>query len=52
MELVDSDRAAFARESNYETRLFTMQPRDCSPKNNLVLGFSPNIKSSKDPNSI
>jgi len=44
MELVDGDRAALARESGYETSLYTMQPRDCSPKNNLILGVSPSFK--------
>ena len=41
MELVDFDRISFAGESQYRGYVITMQPRDCSPKNNLIIGVSP-----------
>uniref|UniRef100_H2YWU1 Methyltransferase domain-containing protein n=1 Tax=Ciona savignyi TaxID=51511 RepID=H2YWU1_CIOSA len=38
MGLVDSDRCHFATESNYRTKMYTMLPTNCSPKNNLIVG--------------
>ena len=41
MELVDTDRAFYTQEFGYGTNLYTMQPHDCSPKNNLIVGSAP-----------
>lgn len=41
MGLMDMDRANAAREHGYSVTLYTMQPPECSPKNNLLVGISP-----------
>lgn len=37
MDIVDTDRAAAARESGYIVTLSKLQPLDCTPKNNLLI---------------
>ncbi|GFO11567.1 glutathione s-transferase c-terminal domain-containing protein [Plakobranchus ocellatus] len=39
MNLVDSDRAAYARELGYQVTLCSLQPLTCTPKNNLLVGI-------------
>ncbi|RUS71418.1 hypothetical protein EGW08_020822 [Elysia chlorotica] len=39
MNLVDSDRAAYARELGYHVTLCSLQPLSCTPKNNLIVGI-------------
>lgn len=41
MELVDKDRLEHARERGYHVELLSMEPRDCTPKNNLLIGVPP-----------
>ncbi|ESO93684.1 hypothetical protein LOTGIDRAFT_104845, partial [Lottia gigantea] len=36
--LVDTDRAELARENHYSVSLCTLQPKSCTPKNNLLIG--------------
>ena len=38
MGVIDSDRMYHAEQHGYQTELFTMQPRTCSPKNNVIYG--------------
>lgn len=38
MNLVDSDRAAYAKEFGYKVSLCSLQPLSCTPKNNLLVG--------------
>ncbi|XP_035827501.1 glutathione S-transferase C-terminal domain-containing protein [Aplysia californica] len=38
MNLVDTDRAEFARQQGYQVCLCSLQPLSCSPKNNLLIG--------------
>ncbi|XP_078483887.1 glutathione S-transferase C-terminal domain-containing protein-like [Ciona intestinalis] len=38
MGLVDTDRIEYAQSKGYTTSIYTMQPHDCSPKNNLIVG--------------
>uniref|UniRef100_F6TIA8 Methyltransferase domain-containing protein n=1 Tax=Ciona intestinalis TaxID=7719 RepID=F6TIA8_CIOIN len=38
MGLVDTDRIEYAKTKGYTTSIYTMQPGDCSPKNNLIVG--------------
>ena len=41
MGLIDLDRVSVAKEHGYEVTLCTMQPYDCTPKNNLLIGYEP-----------
>lgn len=42
MGVVDGDRNRWAEEhAGYKTRLFTMDPPTCSPKNNAIVGWRP-----------
>jgi len=38
MGVIDSDRMYHAEQHGYQTELFIMQPRTCSPKNNVIYG--------------
>lgn len=49
MGLVDMDRASAAREQGYSVTLYTMQPPECSPKNNLLVGISPTLVTARLP---
>ena len=45
MDIVDSDRGHEAIERGYEVKLTKLQPRTCTPKNNLLIGLAPlNVK--------
>ncbi|GFR66451.1 glutathione S-transferase C-terminal domain-containing protein [Elysia marginata] len=46
MDLVDSDRAAYAKELGYEVTLCSLQPMSCTPKNNLLVGIPAGFRSS------
>jgi len=47
MGLIDTDRLKYAEEKGYSTCLTTLDPIECSPKNDLILGTcSPNRLSS------
>ncbi|XP_054706668.1 glutathione S-transferase C-terminal domain-containing protein homolog [Uloborus diversus] len=41
MGLIDTDRVYYAEEHNYEVKLTKLQPAECSPKHNLLIGLSP-----------
>ena len=38
--VVDEDRLALARERGYRVARFTMAPFECSPKNDVLVGWS------------
>ncbi|CAL1532458.1 unnamed protein product [Lymnaea stagnalis] len=38
MNLVDTDRAEYAKEMNYNVTLCALHPLSCTPKNNLLVG--------------
>ena len=38
MDLIDSDRGWQARENGYTVQIKKMQPRSCTPKNNVLVG--------------
>ena len=39
--LVDTDRAALAKEHGYSVTLCSLKPLTCTPKNNLLIGIAP-----------
>lgn len=41
MTFIDTDRLLEAQIHGYKTRLFTMNPSSCTPKNNLLVGIHP-----------
>jgi len=41
MDIVDTDRALGVRELGYSVTLSKLEPRDCTPKNNLLIGTPP-----------
>ncbi|XP_063413306.1 glutathione S-transferase C-terminal domain-containing protein-like [Mytilus trossulus] len=43
--LVDTDRAALAKEHGYKVTLCSLNPLTCTPKNNLLIGIAPEQKS-------
>ena len=38
MGYIDEDRSALAVERGYNVTLCTMEPANCTPKNNLLIG--------------
>lgn len=42
--LVDTDRAALAKEHGYKVTLCSLNPLTCTPKNNLLIGIAPEQK--------
>ena len=38
MDIVDTDRCEAAREQGYTVTLSKLQPPNCTPKNNLIVG--------------
>ncbi|KAF8782336.1 Glutathione S-transferase C-terminal like protein [Argiope bruennichi] len=44
MGLIDTDRAFYAEEYEYDVKLTTLEPKSCSPKHNLIIGRSPKLK--------
>ena len=40
MGLVDLDRSCVAKEHGYRVTLCTMRPYDCTPKNNVLIGYA------------
>ena len=39
MQLVDADRVCWAAQHGYAVRLASLSPLNCSPKNNLIVGW-------------
>jgi hypothetical protein len=44
MDVIDTDRSLRAKELGYDVRLTRLTPEDCTPKNRLLIGLSPNYK--------
>lgn len=49
--LVDTDRAALAKEHGYTVTLCSLKPLTCTPKNNLLIGVAPKSNTREDPTS-
>jgi hypothetical protein len=47
--LVDTDRAALAKEHGYKVTLCSLKPLTCTPKNNLLIGVAPTLNKEEKP---
>eukprot|EP00055_Hartaetosiga_balthica_P007954 m.28279 g.28279 ORF g.28279 m.28279 type:complete len:666 (-) comp6031_c0_seq1:113-2110(-) len=45
MGVVDSDRLYFAQENGYDTILTHLDPLECTPRNNILIGIAPSLSS-------